>query len=74
MKIVCIDQGLAVAPSEETVRTYGLHEGDEIQVAITHPPKAVSVEERQAALARLAALSILMPPDFHFDREESDAR
>lgn len=74
MKIVRIDQGLAVQLPEATVHALDLHEGDEVHVSITRPPRELSPEEVAASMARLDALRGLMPADFKFDREEANAR
>ena len=74
MKIVRIEKGLGVALPEDTVRALDLHEGDEVQLAITRAPKPLSPEQRAAALAGLDRFFGLAPAGFKFDRDEANER
>jgi len=57
----------------------GLHEGDEIEVRIAGTrtleiARAVSPDQREAALARMRETRWKLPPDWKFDRDDANSR
>lgn len=76
MKVVKVENGLAVRLPDEVVESLGLKEGDEVAVEAAVGRKVcVGLDEaREAALAQLKALRRPFPPDFRFDREEAHQR
>lgn len=66
---------LAVRLPAAVVEALGLKEGDEIE--ITAAPGRFAVARRPSVdelLERVRGLRGRMPPDFHFDRDEANAR
>lgn len=76
MQISKLDDGLVVRLPNEVVESLNLKEGDEVDVEVIRkraidPQNEISREE---AIERLRAISVSLPPDFKFDREEANAR
>jgi antitoxin MazE len=67
---------LAVRLPAAVVEALGLQEGDEIAIEVADPHRfRVSRDPRRdEALATLRALGWTLPSDFHFSREEANAR
>ena len=81
MKVVKVEDGLAVRLPEEVVESLGLKEGDEVEVQTAGgaavcigDPERKSDAARKAALESLQALRRPFPPDFRFNRDEANER
>ena len=76
MKVAKWGNSLAVRLPASLVVELGLKEGDEIELHTSGGRQfEVSVENsRQQRIARMRALSVPMPADFKFDREEANLR
>jgi antitoxin MazE len=76
MKVAKWGNSLAVRLPASLVEELGLKEGDEIKLT-ARGKKRLEVSEderRKAAIERMRALSVPLPPGYKFDREEANAR
>jgi antitoxin MazE len=76
MKVAKWGNSLAVRLPASLVEQLGLREGDEVEL-VRNPEGALEIsvdERRKRAIERMRALSVPMPPDYKFDREEANAR
>jgi antitoxin MazE len=67
---------LAVRLPAAVVERLGLQEGDEIEIEVADPRhfRVARDPRRDAALETLRTLGWTLPEDFHFDREDANAR
>jgi len=76
MKVAKWGNSLAVRLPTKLVEALNLKEGDEVEL-IRNRQGVLEVsadERRKRAIERMRALSVPIPPDFKFDREEANAR
>lgn len=67
---------LAVRLPAAVVEALGLKEGDEIEITVGEARQfsVVRLPDPETLMADLRRFRGRMPPDFHFDREEANAR
>jgi len=75
MKVARWGNSLAVRLPRPVVEALGLKEGDDVEI-VARDARSLEVarDRRDEAMARMNALSVPLPPDYRFDREEANAR
>lgn len=76
MQVAKWGNSLAVRLPAAVVEALGLREGDEIDVHVAGAREfgIARKPDRAELLKRLRAFRGRLPPDFHFDRDEANAR
>lgn len=76
MQVLKWGSSLAVRLPKALVEKMGLSAGDELSIVdVTERTIVVQKEDRRrAALERLASLNWTLPPDYKFDRDETNER
>jgi antitoxin component of MazEF toxin-antitoxin module len=77
MRVIKVEDGLAVKLPEHVVKVLDLKEGDEVDLDVSRPhltalgyPKL----SREDAVKRLLQTRIPVPPGFNFSRDEANER
>lgn len=70
MKVARWGNGLVVELPTSLVEELGLQDGDEVEVASGGPGRLEVCRDREAALARIRAMRVPLPPGYKFDRDE----
>ena len=74
MKIIRVNDGLAVKLPDDLVTALDLKLGDDVEVEIRRKVERLSAETQEEILDGIRAMARPLPPGYKFDREEANRR